>query len=62
MSINGVNGSQGPQYESKPNQNNIQQQIKEYENSIFGQCDTDKSGKLEGKNKDKKMKLELLKI
>ena len=51
MSISGIGGTQGPQNNPNiNNQNNIEQQVEQYKNSIFGQCDTDNSGKLEGKN------------
>lgn len=51
MALSGVGGPQGPQDRSQiSNQNNVQQQVEDYKASIFDQCDTDKSGKLEAKN------------
>ena len=52
MSISGVGGPQGPQDRPRIDNPQIQQQVEQYQNSIFGQCDTDKSGKLEASNSE----------
>ena len=52
MSISGVGGPQGPQDRPRIDNPQIQQQVEQYQNSIFGQCDTDKSGKLEAPNSE----------
>lgn len=51
MAISGINGPQEPNNNPQIKGQNYQQQVDKYKASIFNQCDSDNSGKLEVKNK-----------